>query len=69
MNGTLKCARCNKPFYNCEYLHPIDPKGTANRRWVCSDCETKEENARVDPVVKEIENIILEANNATENRT
>lgn len=38
--ASLKCARCGKPAYKCLKLHPIDPKGTKDRRWVCSDCET-----------------------------
>lgn len=57
--ASLKCARCGKPFYKCLRLHPIDPKGTKDRRWVCSDCETDEEYARVDPDIKRIENDIL----------
>jgi len=58
----MKCCRCGKSFYDCKAMHPIDPPGTENRRWVCLDCETAEENAAVDPVVKEIERIILEDN-------
>lgn len=56
---TLKCARCGKPFYNCKWLHPIDPKGTKNRRWVCSDCETDQEYKSVDADIKKLESVIL----------
>ena len=58
----MKCCRCGKPFYNCKAMHPIDPPGTENRRWVCLDCETAEENATLDPKVREIERIILNDN-------
>lgn len=43
----MKCCRCGKSFYDCKAMHPIDPPGTENRRWVCLDCETAEENAVV----------------------
>ena len=43
-------------------MHPIDAPGTPGRRWVCTDCETKEESEKVDPVVKQIEDIILADN-------
>lgn len=56
----LKCSRCKKPYYKCQALHPIDPPGAKNRRWVCLDCETKEENAKLDPEVREIEKMFLE---------
>lgn len=58
----MKCYRCGKSFYDCKAMHPIDPPGTKDRRWVCTDCETAEENAALDPEVREIERIIREDN-------
>lgn len=58
----MKCYRCGKSFNECKALHPIDPPGTQGRRWVCTDCETKAEADRIDPVVKQIEDIILADN-------
>lgn len=56
----MNCCRCGKPFYECKAMHPIDPKGTKGRRWVCLECETEEENAKISPEVKEYERMILQ---------
>lgn len=61
----MKCCRCGKPFNECKAMHPIDPPGARGRRWVCTDCETKEEADRIDPVVKQLEDIILADNAET----
>ena len=63
----MKCCRCGKPYNECKAMHPIDPAGTKNRRWVCTDCETEEEAKKLDPVAKQIEDIILEDNVRREN--
>ena len=56
----MNCCRCGRPFYECRAMHPIDPKGTKGRRWVCLECETPEENAKLDPECKNFERMILE---------
>lgn len=56
------CCRCGKHFYECDSMSPIDPPGTKGRRWVCSDCETPDERANIDPEVKKYVRMILDSN-------
>jgi len=36
-----KCGR--KPVQNNLDMLPIEPKGTPNRKWVCTECATPEQ--------------------------
>ena len=35
----LLCCRCRRDMNEVQSMRPIDPKGTAGRRWVCNRCE------------------------------
>lgn len=54
----MKCTRCNKQMSEVNGMIPIEPKGTKDRKWVCTNCATNEEIDNLDCEVKELSNII-----------
>lgn len=55
----MKCCRCNKGMSELKCgMIPIEPKGTKDRKWICTDCATNEEIDDIDKEVVEISSII-----------
>ena len=51
----MECCRCHRtPIANGLTMYPIEPKGTPNRKWVCTNCITPDERAAIDPGTKKI---------------
>lgn len=40
------CSQCGVGLESGRDFTPIDPKGTPNRRWVCSQCRDKLRNGK-----------------------
>ena len=54
----MKCYKCNRELIlNNLSGFPIDPKGK-NRRWVCTECASKNEIALIQNDVKDICSVI-----------
>ena len=51
-----KCGR--KPVQNNLDMLPIEPKGTPNRKWVCTECATPEQINSIPKDVRGICNAI-----------
>lgn len=50
----MNCHRCKKTMGQVTGMVPIDPKGTENRRWVCTECAVVAEIESVPDDVNEL---------------
>ena len=54
----MYCYKCNKLFNECRGMIPIEPKGTPNRKWVCTDCASIMQKQTVPKDVRDLSNMI-----------
>lgn len=56
----VRCIKCGRGMSQCDGFIPIDPPGTSNRRWVCTDCAAPEQMHTIPKGVRELSNIVAQ---------
>ncbi|MBH1941653.1 hypothetical protein I5677_12190 [Mobilitalea sibirica] len=54
----MNCCKCNRTMSEVKGMIPIEPKGTPNRKWVCTDCANIVQKQTIDKDTRNLCNTI-----------